>query len=212
MKKRICLFLCLVLCICLAGCASKNPVYQAHSFEFNTDGDVLYYNDHTYIANPNGELFEFFYIILDDNWVKVAALPWDPMTYSLYPVTTTYYGDDIDNPIVICCSRTNSIWVREDITLDHNSMLSACNTKEAVTFRIPDITTENSLPYSADTEDRRTHYLVMEAAFVDCPLVTAAICFSMIDGTVYLQTDTWGDYLEVTDEFVAILEQMEDWQ
>ena len=213
MKRKV-LPLLLVACtitlcvLCLSSCALLHPIWSEHTLTIPEDEeDTIYYNDRKYIEYDFG--FMYYQPNFEDDWVHIATKPWDPVFYAVLGAITEYYGNDADNPTVITCSRGGRFWFREDITLDYNSTLSIYDYEESFQFSISEITTENKLAYSEDLDKKAKYQKCIRVVFTECPPVSISLDFYMIDGTLYLQTVYMNDYYEVTDEFAAILEQVE---
>lgn len=212
MKKRISLILILTLCVlCLSSCALLHPIWSEHTLTISEDEeDTIYYNGRKYIENDFGFLYS--YPDFENEWVHIATKPWDPVVYAVLGTVSEYYGNDADNPTVITCSRGAFLWFREDIMLDYTSTLSICDYEESFRFSISEIITENKLAYSEDIDRKAKYQKRIRVIFTECPPVSTSLVFYMIDGTLYLQTVYMNDYYEVTEEFAAILEQVEHYQ
>ena len=113
-----------------------------------------------------------------------------------------FYGDDLENPDIISCSRGGDVWIREGMDIDELIMTNNCVVSDSFSFKICDIITEESIPYSVELESR--HALVVNFARFPLEYYPAFSFWPeivLIDGELYLQYVWNSDFYKITDEF-----------
>jgi len=197
LKKLMALLLSFVICLLLSSCT---PLSNSNAISYNNDASEMYYNGHTYIDynNTNGK-YRFDVKQNTECWVEIATKPYG--IFYVLDAVTTYYGNDKENPAFITNSRTIDFYVREDLTLDYDSELSACDTQEPYDFKISDVITGNPIAYGIDQKKNFTSICNFFVAFKEFPCVKLWIEIYEYEGKLYLQ-DVWdSDYYEITDAF-----------
>ena len=197
MKRIVALMLSVTICVLFCSCT---PLSKLNTISYNYDSTEMYYNGYTYINydNYNGK-YRFDLEKDTDNWVEIATMPYG--FFYILGAVTVYYGNDAEKPDFITNSRTIDFYVREDLTLDYDSELSACDTQEPYDFKISDVITGNPIAYSIDQKKNFTSICNFFVAFKEFPCVKLWIEIYEYEGKLYLQ-DVWNsDYYEITDAF-----------
>lgn len=211
MKKRVCLFLVLCLmCTSLCGCFQ-----QFAAITTGSDGQLQYqdrtyrgFNDYFHYGSPKeGDTWAD-----DDAWENIGArftTNENVIMFGLHP----YYGNTEDDPAIIRTIQGISwgYYVREDIQLEQ-CPLKPYNKEPTFSLSLQQILTGNRAPWSQEIEEAVTSNYELIVQFEEYPMMHVKMVFCITEDAVYLSPRWNNDYLEVTDEFVAILEQMEDWQ
>ena len=197
MKKLVALLLSFVICISFSSC---HPLSSPNTISHNDDASEIYYNGQTYINynNTNGK-YRFNIEADAEHWIKIATIPYG--FFYILGAVTHFYGNDIKNPDFITNSRTNDFYVRKDLTLDHTTELSICDTQDPYCFQISDVITSNSIKFNIDQRNSFTPVCNFLAAFKEFPFVKLWIEIYEYEDKFYLQ-DVWNsDYYEITDTF-----------
>ena len=196
--KKIILWI-LIFTYSLSFCACT-PVSSSDTITYNDDLSEWYYNGHTYI-NYNNTNGKYITDRKDLEWVEIATIPYG--IFYILGAVTIFYGNDKENPEFITNSRTIDFYVRDDLTLDHNSELSLCDADAPFSFKISEVTTDSIIQYTVDQQDRYTEICDFFAYFTDYPCVKLRITICEYNGNLYLQ-DCWdSDYFLITEEFKA---------
>ena len=195
MKKITAVLLSFLICVSLCACAALSPL---KTISYNDDCTELYYNGRTYIdyQNTNGK----YRIDFDDpNCVKIATMPYG--YFYILGAVTIYYGNDAANPDFITDSRTQSFYVREDISFGRDTELSVCDADEAFSFTLSEVTTGETIGYSHDQSNLFSELCNFFVTLEPYSFVKQWISIYESDGKLYLQ-DVWdSDYYAITDEF-----------
>ena len=211
LKKQICLFLILcLLCTSLCGCFQQSNTITVIS------GSQLQYQDKIY--NKFDDYFDYGYITEDDSWADDDAWVYIGTKFSTSENVTgigldTYSGTTEDNPAIIQTPQGVSwaYYVREDIQLEQ-CPLKPYNKEPAFSLSLQQILTGKLVPWSIELEEAITSNYELIVQFEEYPMMRVKMVFCITEDAVYLSPRWNIDYWEVTDEFVAILEQMEDLQ
>ena len=212
MKKILALIGIVVLCcLLLTSCGTHLPDYITFYREispkdtivWNEEDSSITYNGIKYINtnNYNGKISTDYD---SEHCVKIATMPY---SYLLGAVSV-FYGDDLENPDIISCSRGGDVWIREGMDIDELIMTNNCVVSDSFSFKICDIITEELIPYSFELESR--HALVVNFArfpLEDYPAFRFWPEIVLIDGELYLQYVWDSDFYKITDEFEAELRE-----
>ena len=205
--KKLITFIGIVLlcCLLLTSCGTYLPEYITFYKEispkdtvvWNEEDNSITYNGikYTNTNNYNGKISTDYD---SEHCVKIATMPY---SYLLGAVSV-FYGDDLENPDIISCSRGGDVWIREGMDIDELIMTNNCVVSDSFSFRICDIITEESIPYSFELESR--HALVVNFArfpLEDYPAFSFWPEIVSIDGELYLQYVWNSDFYKITDEF-----------
>ena len=205
MKKIISLFISFLLCLYLCSCTPLSP---SNTISYNEDHSEMYYNERTYINYNNTTGKYRFNREEDDTWHEIATMPYSSLSYYILDAVTFYYGNNIENPDFIICSRTSDFYVREDITLNHDTELSLCDTKEPYCFKISDAITENFIEFNLEQKNQFTKLCDFSAFIEKYPYIKLWISIYEYNDKLYLQ-ETWDcDYYEITDNFKSELHRL----
>ena len=197
MKKITALLLVLIMCVMFCSCA---PLSKSGTISYNDDFTQLYYNGATYVSYKNTTGKYRFEPEQDaEYWVKIATMPYG--FFYILGAVTEYYGNDVDNPDYITNDRSRSFYVREDLTIDHRSALSVCDTDAPFRFCLADVTTGNVIPFDMDKKVELHEICNFFAAFEDYPGVRLWITVYEQNGRFYLQDVHDSDFYEITDAF-----------
>ena len=206
MKKLITLIgIVLLSCLLLTSCGTYLPDYITFWKELSPSGTIerdyddngIIYNGTKYVntENYNGKISTDYD---SEHCVKIATMPY---SYLLGAVSV-FYGNELENPDIISCNRGHDVWIREGMNIDDLIMTNNCVVSDSFSFKICDIITEESIPYSVELESR--HALVVNFArfpLEDYPAFSFWPEIVLIDGELYLQYAWNSDFYKITDEF-----------
>ena len=212
MKKILALIGIVVLCcLLLTSCGTYLPDYITFYREispkdtivWNEEDNSITYNGikYTNTNNYNGKISTDYD---SEHCVKIATMPY---SYLLGAVSM-FYGDDLENPDIISCSRGGDVWIREGMDIDELIMTNNCVVSDSFSFKICDVITEESIPYSYELRSRRA--LVVNFArfpLEDYPAFSFLPEIVSVDGELYLQYVDNSDFYKITDEFEAELRE-----
>lgn len=191
MKRLIALLSIFVLL--LAGCAK-----QQYEISYNDDYTEIYYNGRTYVQIPNSDG--------KYNVDMEACEQLDSESYMLI-AKTLYFGNDKDNPDFITENRAHTFFVREDLSIDNSTTLTAQKDGVPFSFTIDEVTTGEVVPYSIDEYGDYAELFKFTATVEPYSQVTMKISIMKRDGVYYLQ-DCWdSDYYLIPEEFLEQLTQ-----
>ena len=211
--KKLITFIGVVLlcCLLLTSCGTYLPDYITFYKEispkdtivWNEEDNSITYNGikYTNTNNYNGKISTDYD---SEHCVKIATMPY---SYLLGAVSV-FYGDDLENPDIISCSRGGDVWIREGMDIDELIMTNNCVVSDSFSFKICDIITEESIPYSFELESR--HALVVNFArfpLEDYPAFSFWPEIVSVDGELYLQYVWDSDFYKISDEFEAELRE-----
>ena len=211
--KKLITFIGVVLlcCLLLTSCGTYLPDYITFYKEispkdtivWNEEDNSITYNEikYTNTNNYNGKISTDYD---SEHCVKIATMPY---SYLLGAVSV-FYGDDLENPDIISCSRGGDVWIREGMDIDELIMTNNCVVSDSFSFKICDIITEESIPYSFELESR--HALVVNFArfpLEDYPAFSFWPEIVSVDGELYLQYVWDSDFYKISDEFEAELRE-----
>ena len=212
MKKILALIGIVVLCcLLLTSCGTYLPDYITFYKEispkdtiiWNEEDDSITYNDikYTNTNNYNGKISTDYD---SEHCIKIATMPY---SYLLGAVSV-FYGDDLENPDIISCSRGGDVWIREGMDIDELIMTNNCVVSDSFSFKICDIITEESIPYSFEVESKHA-WAVSFARFPleDYPAFSFWPEIVSVDGELYLQHAWNSDFYKISDEFEAELRE-----
>lgn len=209
MKKLKIIALCLSIALCcvfLTSCSDMLPDYVHFWNELSPEGtleydedDNLIYNGQKYIytRNNNGMLTPDYE---SEHCVKLASLPYSYILGAL----SVYYGDDLENPDFIACSRGDFMWFKEGIDVHEVIMTNNNRINDNVSFRICDVITGEIIPYSFEQPTGRQQWLEC-FRLEDYPALVFSIIIVPIDGELYLQYVWDSDYYRITADFEDLL-------
>ena len=129
-----------------------------------------------------------------------------PYSYLLAAVSV-FYGDDLENPDIISCSRGNGVWIREGMNIDELIITNNCVVSDSFSFKICDIITDESIPYSLELEIQRVLIDFEEFPLEDYPAFGFYVDIIQIDDELYLQYVWDSDFYKITGEFEAQLQE-----
>ena len=205
MKKILALIGIVVLCcLLLTSCGTYLPDYITFYREispkdtivWNEEDDSITYNGIKYFNtnNTNGKIRADYD---SEHCVKIATMPY---SYLLGAVSV-FYGDDLENPNIISCSRAGNVWIREEMDIDNLIMNNNCIVNDSFSFKICDVITDKSIPYSSELGDIRDTVCFEWIALEDYPAFSFCVSIIPIDGELYLQYVWNSDFYKITDEF-----------
>ena len=205
--KKLITFIGIVLlcCLLMTSCGTYLPDYITFYREispkdtivWNEEDNSITYNGikYTNTNNYNGKISTDYN---SEHCVKIATMPY---SYLLSAVSV-FYGDNLENPTIISCNRGGGVWIREGLNIDNLIMNNNCVVNDSFSFKICDVITEESIPYSLELETR--HYLVVNFArfpLEDYPAFRFRPEIVSVDGELYLQYVWNSDFYKITDEF-----------
>ena len=212
MKKLITFIGIVSLCyLLLTSCVTYLHDYTTFYKELSPKDTIIWNEDssityngikYTYTNNYNGKISTDYD---SEHCVKIATMPY---SYLLATVSV-FYGDDLENPDIIARSGPgggDNIWIREGMDIDELIMTNNCVVSDSFSFKICDIITEESIPYSFEVESRHA-WAVNFASFPleDYPAFSFRPQIVSVDGELYLQYVWDSDFYKITDEFEAEL-------
>ena len=211
--KKLITFIGIVLlcCLLMTSCGTYLPDYITFYKElspkdtivWNEEDNSITYNGikYTNTNNYNGKISTDYN---SEHCVKIATMPY---SYLLGAVSV-FYGDNLENPTIISCNRGGGVWIREGLNIDNLIMNNNCVVNDSFSFKICDVITEESIPYSLELETR--HYLVVNFArfpLEDYPAFRFWPEIVSVDGELYLQYVWDSDFYKITNEFEAELRE-----
>lgn len=214
MKKLITFIGIVSLCyLLLTSCVTYLHDYTTFYKELSPKDTIIWNEDssityngikYTYTNNYNGKISTDYD---SEHCVKIATMPY---SYLLATVSV-FYGDDLENPDIIARSGPgggDDIWIREGMDIDELIMTNNCVVSDSFSFKICDIITEESIPYSFEVESRHA-WAVNFASFPleDYPAFSFWPQIVSVDGELYLQYVWDSDFYKITDEFEAELRE-----
>ena len=214
MKKLITFIGIVLLCyLLLTSCGTCLPDYTAFYKELSPKDTIIWNEDNsiTYngikYTNTNNYYGKISTDYDSEHCVKIATMPYS----YLFGTVSVLYGDDLENPDIIARSGPgggDDLWIREGMDIDELIMTNNCVVSDSFSFKICDIITEESIPYSFELESR--HASVVKFArfpLEDYPAFSFLPEIVLIDGELYLQYVYNSDFYKITDEFEAELRE-----
>lgn len=190
MKRIIALLLTVLLCLSLCACGKVS---------YNDDSSSLYYNGRTYI-NYNNHNCKYRTNVENIGWKKIA---WQPYGFFfILGAVTEFYGNDVNNPDFIANSRTVDLYVREDITLDHNTRLCVSDCSEPYSFVFSEVTTGKVIAFDLEQKDAYTEICNFFVTLEEYPLIEQWFTVWQIGDNIYIQDNWDSDFYEITDGFM----------
>ncbi len=202
MRKLIILISILLLC-CISTtscggllCSLYTNVWQEpasdNEIDFHEDGNITY----------NGRKYLDIYdkIFLDygsEHAVEIAS-------GTSFTFNFKYYGDNAENPTFIADDYT-SCWVREGVDLNDLIMNNECVISDSFSFKLRDVITDESIPFSESLAFRPSLAVFEEVHFKDYPAFYFFINIISINNSIYLQYSWDSNFYKITDEFKAEL-------
>ena len=205
MKKLITLIgIVLLICLLLTSCDTYFPDYITFYREIspkdtivrNEEDDSITYNGIKYI-NTNNTSGKISTDYDSEHCVKIATIPY---SYLLGAVSV-FYGDDLENPTIISCERTGDVWIKEGMDIDALIMTNNCAVNDYFSFKICDVITDKSIPYSYELGKISHEMLFLGMPLEDYPAFSTYIYIISLDGELYLQYVYDSDFYKITDEF-----------
>ena len=211
--KKLIPFIGIVLlcCLLLTSCGTCLLDYATFYKELSPKDTIIWHADNsiTYngikYTNTNNSYGKISTDYDSEHCVKIGTMP-----YSYLFGTVSYlYGDDLENPDILARSGGGSdLWIREGMDIDELIMTNNCVVSDSFSFKICDIITEESIPYSFELESRPA-WVVNFARFPleDYPAFSFWPEIVSVDGELYLQYVDNSDFYKITDEFEAELRE-----
>lgn len=204
-ERLVSFILAVAVLIALSGCRELSP---ADTVRFTEDGK-LHYNEKAYIqyANTNGK----YQADMDSSdCVELAIRPFG--LFYLLGAVTYYYGNDSENPEYIYSPRGYGFYVREDLKIDFDSLLTIQDTEENYSFRISDVITGDKLDYDSYNLSPEKDSFENVCDFLTWvePDNFAYLCITILkkDDSFYLQ-DVWdSDLYLLKNAFVEDLDNL----
>ena len=205
MKKLLALIgIVVVCCLLLTSCGTYLPDYITFYREispkdtivWNEEDDSITYNGIKYFNtnNTNGKIKTDYD---SEHCVKIATMPY---SYLLGAVSV-FYGDDLENPNIISCSRARNVWIREEMDIDNLIMNNNCVVNDSFSFKICDVITDKSIPYSFELGNIRRTVFFERIALEDYPAFSFCVSIIPVGDELYLQYVWNSDFYKITDEF-----------
>ena len=211
MKKLITLIgIVLLSCLLLTSCGTYLPDYitfwkelsPSGTIEWDYDDNGIIYNGTKYVntENYNGKISTDYD---SEHCVKIATMPY---SYLLGAVSV-FYGNELENPDIISCNRGHGVWIREGMNIDDLIMTNNCVVNDSFSFRICDVITDKSIPYSSELGNKRHEVHFERIPLEDYPAFSMYIYIIPLDGELYLQYVWDSDFYEITDDFETELRE-----
>ena len=205
MKKLLALIgIVVVCCLLLTSCGTYLPDYITFYREispkdtivWNEEDDSITYNGIKYFNtnNTNGKIRTDYD---SEHCVKIATMPYS----YLFGAVSVFYGDDLENPNIISCSRGRDVWIREEMDIDNLIMNNNCIVNDSFSFKICDVITDKSIPYSSELGDIRHTVCFERIALEDYPAFSFCVSIIPVGDELYLQYVWNSDFYKITDEF-----------
>ena len=137
------------------------------------------------------------------DFIHIATLP---RTY-LLPSFSEFYGDELENPDLIYCTRGDELWIKEGMNVDDLIMNNNCVVSDSFSFRICDVITDEKIPYSSKLSHTQELVDFGIIPLEDYPAFGIWVTITSVDGTSYLQYGWDSDFYEITDEFATELRE-----
>ena len=211
MKTRISIVgIVLLFCLLLTVFTGCLPNYIGFYRELSPKGTIVYneddsitYNGVKYIntRNYNGKIRCDYD---SEHCVKIAAMPYSYLLGAL----SVFYGDNLESPDIISCSRGENVWLRDGMDIDEIIMTNNCVFNDSFSFRICDVITEESIPYSNELHNAEAVVDFKQFILEDYPAFSFYVDIDAIDGELYLKYFYYSDHYKITEEFEAKLEEM----
>lgn len=184
----------------LSGC-QKIP--SADTVRFTADGN-LHYNGRAYVNSGS----KYYADTDSEDCVKIAVRPYG--FFYLLGAVTVFYGNDAENPEYISPSRGHDLYVREDLKIDFDSLLTIQDTEEVYNFRISDIITGESLDLESYDRCANSFEEVCDFnAWIEPDNFAYMWIFILKkDGNYYLQDSDESDLYLIKDGFETELERL----
>ena len=204
--KKLITFIGIVLlsCLILTSCGTYLPDYitfwkelsPSGTIEWDYDDNGIIYNGTKYVntENYNGKISTDYD---SEHCVKIATMPY---RYLLGAVSV-FYGNELENPDIISCNRGHGVWIREGMNIDELIMTNHCVVNDSFSFRICDVITDKSIPYSSELGNIRHEVDFERFPLEDYPAFSMYIYIIPLDGELYLQYGWDSDFYEITDDF-----------
>lgn len=168
---------------------------------FDDDYNLIYHGT-KYIDTENySGLIRADYNSAD--FIHVATLP---RTY-LLPSVSEFYGDELENPDLIYCTRGENLWIKEGMNVDDLIMNNTCVVSDSFSFRICDVITDEKIPYSSKLSQTLELVDFGRIPLEDYPAFGIWVTITSVDGKSYLQYGWDSDFYEITDEFATELRE-----
>ena len=211
MKKLITLIgIVLLSCLLLTSCGTYLPDYitfwkelsPSGTIEWDYDDNGIIYNGTKYVntENYNGKISTDYD---SEHCVKIATMPY---SYLLGAVSV-FYGNELENPDIISCNRGHDVWIRGGMNIDDLIMTNNCVVNDSFSFRICDVITDKSIPYSSELGNKRHEVHFERILLEDYPAFSMYIYIIPLDGELYLQYVWDSDFYEITDDFETELRE-----
>ena len=137
------------------------------------------------------------------DFIHIATLP---RTY-LLPSVSEFYGDELENPDLIYCTRGENLWIKEGMNVDDLIMNNNCVVSDSFSFRICDVITDEKIPYSSKLSQTQELVDFGIIPLEDYPAFGIWVTITSVDGKSYLQYGWDSDFYEITDEFMTELRE-----
>ena len=207
MKKLIALIEIVLCCLLMTSCKAYFPDYitfyreisPTDTITYNDEEHSITYNGIKYIS-ANGKISADF---SSEYCVKIATMPY---SYLLCTVSV-FYGDDSENPTIISCERTGSVWIREGTSIDDSIINTNYIVDNTFSFKLNDVITEESIPFSSESENRQALVSFENSPLEDYPAFSFHVDIIELDGELYLQYAWNSNFYKITDKFEVELRE-----
>lgn len=181
------IILTIVVVMFLSGCEKLSP---SNTIRYNGDGKLCY-NGKIYVECDDMVSWKFHF---DSDSVDCVEIAVRPGLLYVFGQVHKYYGNDLENPEYICILNPYKFYVREDLKIDFDSMLTIQDTEETYSFRISDIITDKKIDfesYGPEITDNGFKEICDFNAWIE-PDNFAYLWITVLekDGSYYLQ-DAW---------------------
>ena len=204
--KKLITFIGIVLlcCLLMTSCGTYLPDYTTFYEELSPKDTIIWnldnsitYNGIKY-TNTNNSYGKISTDYDSEHCVKIGTMP-----YSYLFGTVSYlYGDDLENPDILARSGGgNDLWIREGMDIDDLIMNNNCVVSDSFSFKICDVITDKSIPYSSELGNIRHTARFEWTALEDYPAFSFCVSIIPVDGELYLQYVWDSDFYKITDEF-----------
>lgn len=182
----------------LSGCVKISP---SDTIRYTVD-ENLHYNGRVYVNSGS----KYYADTDSEDCVKIAVRPYG--FFYLLGAVTVFYGNDAENPEYISPSRGHDLYVREDLKIDFDSLLTIQDTEEIHSFRISDIITGEKLDFDSYNRSANSFEKVCDFnAWIEPDNFAYMWIFILKkDGSYYLQDSDESDLYLLKDGFETELE------
>lgn len=195
------IILAIAVLIFLSGCEKLSP---SNTIRYSEDGKLCY-NGNLYVKFDDMGSWKFHFDRDSVDCIEIAVRP--GLLYVLGQVHK-YYGNDPENPEYICVLSPHLSYVREDLIIDFDLLLTIKEINEIYSFRISDVITGDKIDFESYIDYDFTEECEFCAWIEPDNFLYLCINIFKRDGNYYLQDSNKSDLYLLKDVFVEDLERL----